>query len=126
MGKPYALWALLKKIPGCETVYIGAMHYMLVTTPEFKKRYFGISDKKQNIPILQYDYNDALNDKYFSMFMPAMCDLLEGVLMPSVKGLRIWSVRLLCSYSLNNRRVRQSDLVCVYPDGICRYFLIIV
>ena len=75
----------------CVSQYMGNMHYVLVASPEFKKKYFSNTQHKKNLlkaPSVVFDKNDYLNKHYLSKFFDIEETPENISMMPSVQGFK--------------------------------------
>ncbi len=63
-----ALSTAKNPLPGCKVEFLGYMMYVLVSSPEFKKRYFdghkSIAKKLLSAPTVIFDSKDSLHENY--------------------------------------------------------------
>ena len=92
MGKVSCCFSTVPRaVVGCDVSFIGNMRYVLVATPQIKKKYFKGSDQHHNLlnaPIVKFDEQDQLNNKYLAKHFDIMNVSPPCFMVPSVRGFR--------------------------------------
>lgn len=84
-----------KEIVGGKAVFLGNMEYLLVASPAFTNKYFSNGDIKKSLlkaPVLKYDKNDHLHERYLEKFYNLNTQELTFQIIPSVKGFKKYAL----------------------------------
>lgn len=116
-----------KALNGCKSTFLGFMDYVLVASPEFKKKYFGGKDCLNNLlnaPAVIYDRYDQLHTLYLEEFfkckeLPKQCHII-----PSLSGLRQFALKGMGYVVISKNDVeddlRNKSLVQLYETKILK------
>lgn len=80
-----------KEIMGGKVHFLGNMEYLLVASPEFKKKHFSKGNPKEclrNAPAIKFDQNDTLHERYLEQFFGMNGKELNYYTVPSVEGFK--------------------------------------
>jgi len=80
-----------KRLSGCKTEFLGYLDYILVASPEFKKKYFSKGDRVSNLikaPAILFDHKDTLHKDYLSHCFNISDDEVTYHVVPSVAGFK--------------------------------------
>ncbi len=117
-----------KPISGCQVDFLGYMDYLLVASPEFKKRYFRKEkDFRKNLikaPAVIFDVKDTLHQRYLQKFFDIYDESPPYQIIPSVHGFRQFAV-LGYGYALIPRidikkELQNNQLVELFPKKVWR------
>jgi LysR family transcriptional regulator (chromosome initiation inhibitor) len=116
-----------KAISGCKSAFIGYFDYVLVASPEFKKKYFkraAITKKDLlDAPTVLFDQNDKLHADYLKYYFDLdYVDLNHCHVVPSVAGFKQFT---LCGYAYAlipyidiQQELKQQRLINLFPDKV--------
>lgn len=85
-----------KSLSNCNSVFLGYMNYLLVSSPGFKKRYFPDNNHKHNLlmaPAIIFDQNDKLHDDYLKKYFDIENERPCYHIIPSVKGFKNFALK---------------------------------
>lgn len=116
-----------KPASGARAEFLGYFDYVLVASPEFKKRYFKQANDRLNLtraPALIFDHKDQLHFQYLRHFFKISDEQLRYHTVPSVAGFRQFAIQGY-AYALIPRidiiqELGQHKLVILYPDKILK------
>ena len=115
-----------KASPGYKADFLGYLDYVLVASPQFKKKYFS-SEKsaKKNLlqaPAIIFDIKDNLHAKYLKHFFHMDDDMTTYHVVPSVEGFRQFVLNgyayALIPYIDIIDDIKHKKLINLYPDKI--------
>ncbi len=112
-----------KEIIGGKATFLGSMHYTLVASPTFVKKYFSFKNPLkclENAPAIKFDKNDYLHERYLEKFFGINGADLKYNIMPSVKGFKTLTM-LGYGYALIPKidilkELESKQLIEIYPD----------
>lgn len=84
-----------KAVLGGNIAFLGEMEYLLVASPEFKRRYFTAKDYKKcliDAPAIKFDKNDMLHERYLKKFFGLNGEDLHFHIVPSVRGFKQYAL----------------------------------
>ncbi len=115
-----------KAMPGCQVDFLGYFDYVLVASPEFKKKYFTDEKKlKANLtqaPAIIFDNKDTLHTKFLKEFFNLTDTDIPYHVIPSVAGFRQFALEgyayaLIPEIDIINE-LKQHKLVKLFPDKV--------
>lgn len=114
-----------KSISGCKVEFLGYFDYVLVASPEFKKKYFSGKNMQDNLikaPAIIFDRKDNLHANYLKQFFDIDDTHIQYHVVPSVAGFRQFAVNgyayaLIPKIDILNE-LKQHKLVNLFPDKI--------
>lgn len=114
-----------KKLSNCRTEFLGYFDYVLVASPDFKRRHFSNKNSKKNLlhaPALLFDTHDRLHGKYLKHFFNIDDHDINYSIIPSVAGFRQFALNgyayALIPYIDIITELKQKKLVNLFPDKI--------
>lgn len=116
-----------KRLSGCKVDFLGYFDYVLVASPEFKKKYFVNKNMKKNLttsPTIIFDNKDELTAKYLKHFFNITTSDMQLHVVPSVSGFRQFALNGY-AYALIPeidivKELQQKKLINIFPDKIWR------
>lgn len=115
-----------KNLSGCKSEFIGYFDYVMVASPQFKKKYF--NNKKNtttnllNAPAVIFDHKDKLHANYLKHFFNLSDATIRYHVIPSVAGFRHFALNGY-AYALIpeidiKKELKQEKLMNLFPDKI--------
>lgn len=113
-----------KQISGCKAEFMGYFNYVLVASPEFKKKYFSknrsIQDNLLAAPAVIFDDKDKLHSEYLKYYFNLNSSSVEYHIIPSVKGFRLFAENGYACALIPEidilAELDQKKLVKIFPD----------
>lgn len=115
-----------RMIIGCKAEFIGYFDYVLVASPEFKKKYFQNKNKIQDnlltAPTIIFDNKDDLHSRYLKHFFNITDPITNFHVVSSVQGfcqfvLNGYAYALIPKLDITNE-LKQKKLINLFPDKI--------
>jgi LysR family transcriptional regulator, chromosome initiation inhibitor len=114
-----------KPLSQCASVLLGHMDYVLVCSPDFKKKYFSTNQHRKsllNAPAVIFDKNDKLHADYLHKFFAINEKHGSCHMIPSVRGFRSFALKGY-AYALVpaldiKKEIKQKKLVNVFKDKV--------
>lgn len=113
-----------KQLSGCKAKFMGYFNYVLVSSPEFKKKYFpknkSIEDNLLKAPTVIFDNKDKLHEEYLKYYFNFKDLNIEYHVIPSVKGFRLfvesgYACALIPELDILTE-LTQKKVVKIFPD----------
>lgn len=112
-----------KNLSGCRADFLGYFDYVMVASPEFKKKYFTTKNIKDNLiksPAIIFDYKDNLHAYYLKHFFNLDDRNIKYNIIPSVNEFRQFVMNgyaygLIPEIDIASE-LKQHQLVKLFPD----------
>lgn len=115
-----------KEIMGCKATFLGYFDYVLVASPEFKRKYFkgqqNIKKLLTTAPTILFDNQDYLLSRYVQHFFQMEDVQFHSYVVPSVAGFKQFALKSY-AYALIPKidilkELKQKKLINLFPDKI--------
>lgn len=117
---------IAKNLSGCKSEFMGYFDYVLVASPQFKKKYFNNNQNAHtnllNAPAVIFDQKDKLHANYLNHFFNLSDATIRYHVIPSVAGFRHFALNGY-AYALIpkidiTQELKQQKLINLFPDKI--------